>query len=140
MIFGLTQFLQFVLGLTPLEAGLVMLPLAVGIPMGAGISVRLVGRLGTGRVVAAALTMVALIVLSVTQWSTTTEPWVVAVTLFFAGMAMANVMAPSADAILGAVPEERAGVGSAVNVLVGQMAGALGVAVVGLGDELGLLG
>jgi DHA2 family multidrug resistance protein-like MFS transporter len=131
VIFGLTQFLQFVLGLTPLEAGLVMLPLAIGIPMGAGLSVRLVSRLGTGRVVAGALVVVALLVLTVTQWSTTTEPWVVSLTLFFAGMAMANVMAPSADAILGAVPEERAGVGSAVNVLVGQMAGALGVAVVG---------
>ncbi len=131
VIFGLTQFLQFVLGLTPLEAGAVMLPLAIGIPMGAGLSVRLVGRLGTARVVAGALVAVAIVILTVTQWSTATEPWVVAVTLFFAGMAMANVMAPSADAILGAVPEGRAGVGSAVNVLVGQLAGALGVAVVG---------
>lgn len=44
---------------------------------------------------------------------------------------MANVMAPAVDAILGAVPEARAGVGSAVNVLIGQLRGALGVAVVG---------
>ncbi len=131
VIFGLTQFLQFVLGKSPLEAGAVMLPLALGIPIGAGLSVRLVHRLGTGRVVAGALVVVALIVLTVTQWSVTTDAWVVALTLFFVAIAMANVMAPSADAILGAVPEERAGVGSAVNVLVGQLAGALGVAVVG---------
>jgi EmrB/QacA subfamily drug resistance transporter len=131
VIFGLTQFLQFVLGRSPLEAGGVMLPLALGIPIGAGLSVRLVARLGTGRVVAGAMIAVALVILSVTQWSTTTEDWVVALTLFCAAVAMANVMAPSADAILGAVPEERAGIGSAVNVLAGQMAGALGVAVVG---------
>ncbi len=131
VIFGLTQFLQFVLGQSPLEAGAVMLPLALGIPMGAGLSVRLVARLGTNRVVAGALIAVAVVVLTVTQWSIATEPWVVALTLFAAGISMANVMAPSADAILGAVPEQRAGVGSAVNVLVGQLAGALGVAVVG---------
>ncbi len=131
VIFGLTQFLQFVLARSPLEAGAIMLPLAVGIPIGAGLSVRLVGRLGTGRVVAGALVVVALVVLSVTQWSIRTEDWVVSLTLFCAAVAMANVMAPSADAILGAVPEERAGIGSAVNVLVGQTAGALGVAVVG---------
>jgi EmrB/QacA subfamily drug resistance transporter len=131
IIFALTQFLQFVLGQTPLAAGEVMLPLALGIPMGAGISVRLVARLGTGKVVGAALLWVAAVLLSLTQWTSSTETWVVALTLFAAALGMANVMAPSAEAILGAVPEARAGVGSAVNLLVGQTAGALGVAVVG---------
>jgi EmrB/QacA subfamily drug resistance transporter len=131
MIFALTQYLQFVLGQSPLAAGEVMLPLAVGVPVGAGMSVRLVARLGTARVVGVALLLVSAIMLTVTQWTFRTETWVVAVTLFFAAIAMANVMAPSADAILGAVPETRAGVGSAVNLLVGQTSGALGVAVVG---------
>jgi EmrB/QacA subfamily drug resistance transporter len=131
VIFGLTQFLQFVLGKSPLEAGAVMLPLALGIPIGAALSVRLVRRLGTGRVVGAALLVIAAIMLTITQWTPTTETWVVALTLFCAAIGMANVMAPSADAILGAVPEARSGVGSAVNVLMGQLAGALGVAVVG---------
>jgi EmrB/QacA subfamily drug resistance transporter len=131
MIFALTQFLQFVLGQTPLAAGEVMLPLALGIPIGAALSVRLVARLGTGRVVGVALLWVGAVVLTFTQWADTTEPWVVALTLFVAAIGMANVMAPSAEAILGAVPEARAGVGSAVNLLVGQTAGALGVAVVG---------
>jgi EmrB/QacA subfamily drug resistance transporter len=131
VIFALTQFLQFVLGQSPLAAGEVMLPLALGIPMGAALSVRLVARFGTGRVVGIALLYVAAMLLTLTQWAATTETWVVAVTLFFAAIGMANVMAPSAEAILGAVPEARAGVGSAVNLLVGQTAGALGVAVVG---------
>jgi hypothetical protein len=43
---------------------------------------------------------------------------------------MAGVMAPSVDAILGA-SRSRGRVGSAMNVLIGQLAGALGVAVVG---------
>jgi EmrB/QacA subfamily drug resistance transporter len=131
MIFGLTQFLQFVLAQSPLAAGTIMLPLALGIPIGAGISVRLVRRLGTKRVVAGALVVVAAVVLTIQTWTASTEPWVVALTLFCVAIPMANVMAPSADAIMGAVPEQRAGVGSAMNALVGQLAGALGVAVIG---------
>ncbi len=131
MIFGLTQLLQFVLGQSPLAAGAIMLPLALGIPIGAGLSVRLVHRLGTKRVVAAALVAVAAVVLTMQAWTSSTEPWVVSLTLFCVAIPMANVMAPSADAIMGAVPEQRAGVGSAMNALVGQLAGALGVAVIG---------
>lgn len=131
MIFGLTRFLQFVLRQSPLAAGAIMLPLALGIPIGAGASVRLVRRLGTRRVVAAALLAVAAVMLTVQAWTSTTETWVVALTLFCMAIPMANVMAPSADAIMGAVPEQRAGVGSAMNALVGQLAGALGVAVIG---------
>jgi DHA2 family multidrug resistance protein-like MFS transporter len=131
MIFALTQFLQFVLAQKPLAAGEVMLPLALGIPMGAGLSVRLVARFGSARVVGVALIYVGAVMLTVTQWTASTETWVVALTLFFAALGMANVMAPSVDAILGAVSESRAGVGAAVNLLMGQMAGALGVAVVG---------
>jgi EmrB/QacA subfamily drug resistance transporter len=131
MIFALTQFLQFVLGQSPLASGAVMLPIAIGVPIGAGASVRLVSRFGTGRVVGVALLLLGALLASVTQWSVATDTWVVALSLFFFALCMANVMAPSADAILGAVPEERAGIGSAVNLLMGQLAGALGVAVVG---------
>lgn len=131
VIFGLTQYLQYVLDKSPLEAGEIMLPLAIGIPIGAGLSVRLVRRLGTRRVVSVALVLVAAVIGSVSTWTVSTEGWVVALALICAAIPMANVMAPSVDAILGAVPEDRAGVGSAVNLLIGQLAGALGVAVVG---------
>jgi protein-S-isoprenylcysteine O-methyltransferase Ste14 len=40
-------------------------------------------------------------------------------------------MAPSTDAVMGAVPEARAGVGSAMNDVVRQVAGAFGVAIIG---------
>ena len=44
MIFMLTQYLQLVHGLSALQAGLMMLPLVVGLPLGAAISVRLGAR------------------------------------------------------------------------------------------------
>ena len=51
MVFGMTQYLQFVQGYTPLEAGLRMVPVALGMAAGAGLSHRLVARLGTNKVV-----------------------------------------------------------------------------------------
>lgn len=131
MIFGLTQYLQFVLGQTALEAGALMVTLALGIPIGARISLKAVEHAGTNRVMGGGLVLVAVILLSLTQWTPTTETWVVSGTLFLLALGMANVMAPGTGAVMGAVPEAKAGVGSAMNDLMRQLGGALGVAVIG---------
>src|SRR5438046_87530 len=46
MLFVLTLFLQTVLRFSPLQAGFAFLPTAVGVAIGAGITSRLVGRVG----------------------------------------------------------------------------------------------
>ena len=131
VIFGLTQFLQFVLGKTALEAGTLMIALALGIPIGARISLKAVEHLGTNRVMAGGLILVALVLVSFTQWTPTTDPLLVSGTLFVLAIGMANVMAPGTGAVMGAVPEAKAGVGSAMNDLFRQLGGALGVAIIG---------
>jgi hypothetical protein len=80
---------------------------------------------------AGGLIVVAIVLLTLTQWTPTTDPWVVAVTLFFLALGIANVMAPGTGAVMSAVPEAKAGVGSAMNDLFRQLGGALGVAVIG---------
>jgi EmrB/QacA subfamily drug resistance transporter len=131
VIFGLTQYLQFVLGKTALEAGALMVTLAVGIPVGARISLKAVGHAGTKRVIAVALVSVGAILLTITRWTPTTETWVVSLTLFFLAVALANIMAPATGSVMSAVPEAKAGVGSAMNDLLRQLGGALGVAIIG---------
>jgi EmrB/QacA subfamily drug resistance transporter len=131
VIFGLTQYVQCVLGKTALGAGTLMVTLALGIPFGARASIELVERVGTRRVVAGALVGVTAVLLTLTQWTPTTPDWVVAVTLFVLAICMANVMAPSTASVMGAVPEAKAGVGSAMNDLLRQLGGALGIAVIG---------
>ena len=131
VIFGLTQYLQFVLGMTALEAGTVMVSLALGIPVGARISLVAVGRVGTRRVVTGALVGVSVVLLTVTQWTTRTDPLVVSATLFVLAICMANVMAPATGSVMSAVPEAKAGVGSAMNDLLRQLGGALGIAIIG---------
>jgi hypothetical protein len=44
---------------------------------------------------------------------------------------MGNIMAPSTDAVMGAVPVAKAGVASATNDVARQVSGAMGVAVIG---------
>jgi EmrB/QacA subfamily drug resistance transporter len=131
VIFGLTQFLQFVLGKTALEAGTLMLSLAFGIPLGARISLKATEHAGVGRVIGAALIGVALLLVTVTRWTPTTDPLIVAVTLFLLALCLANVMAPATGTVMSAVPEAKAGVGSAMNDLLRQLGGALGVAIIG---------
>jgi EmrB/QacA subfamily drug resistance transporter len=131
VIFGLTQYLQFILGKTALEAGTLMLALALGIPMGARISLKATEHVGVGRVMGVALIAIAIILLSITRWTPTTDPLLVAGTLFLLALSLANVMAPATGTVMSAVPEAKAGVGSAMNDLLRQLGGALGVAVIG---------
>ena len=60
-----------------------------------------------------------------------TGQWVIEVLMFGQGAGMGLTMAPATNAIMSAVPREKAGAGSAVNNTVRQVAGALGVAILG---------
>jgi EmrB/QacA subfamily drug resistance transporter len=131
MVFLLTQYLQFVRGYSALEAGVRLLPVALGIMMGASQSHRWVARFGTARVVAAGMVILALTLGSMWLWRVDTDYWVIGLTLFFMTAGMGNVMAPATESVMGALPQAKAGVGSAMNDLVRQVAGALGVAVIG---------
>jgi hypothetical protein len=77
------------------------------------------------------LLILAVLLGSMTLWDTTTELWIVAVTLLCVAAAMANVMAPATGSVMSAVPEEKAGVGSAMNDVVRQVSGAFAVAIIG---------
>lgn len=131
IVFGLTQYLQFVQGYTPLEAGLRMVPVALGIAFGASISHRLVGRLGTNKVVAMGLVVLSGVLFTLTFWQPDTDYWIIGLTFFVLALGIGNLMAPSTDAVMGAVPEANAGIASAMNDVTRQVAGAFGVAVIG---------
>jgi EmrB/QacA subfamily drug resistance transporter len=129
-VFLLTQHLQFVLGYTPLQAGVRILPVAALI-VAAPLSARLTERIGTKLVVAAGLLLVAgaLWLLSTVQLSD--GYGLVAAALALLGTGMGCTMAPATESIMGSLPLAKAGVGSAMNDTTRQVGGALGVAVLG---------
>jgi EmrB/QacA subfamily drug resistance transporter len=129
--FALTQYLQFAHGFSAIEAGAIMSPVALGLMMGAGSSSKAVRRLGTSRVVAAGLSVLALLLAATTFWNPSTSAVVLASWFFGLALAMGWVMAPATEAVIGAVPAAKSGVASATNTVARMVSGALGVAVVG---------
>jgi EmrB/QacA subfamily drug resistance transporter len=129
--FLLTQYFQFVLGYSPFKAGMMTSPVAVGLMIAAPNAPRLVQRFGTTRVVVVGLTTVATglgLYCSATIMSSFTLGLLVRL-LFGLGMGMTS--APVTESIMGSLPPDRAGVGSAVNDTTRQTGGALGVALIG---------
>jgi EmrB/QacA subfamily drug resistance transporter len=131
VIFLFTQYLQFVLGYSPLEAGIRLLPMALTMMVVAPLSARIVERIGTKVVVAGGLFLVSLGVLSLAQLDVSTGYENIFWRLMVMAVGMGLTMAPATESIMGSLPLAKAGVGSAVNDTTRQVGGALGVAVIG---------
>jgi EmrB/QacA subfamily drug resistance transporter len=130
-MFFLTQYLQSVLGYGAFESGLRLMPIAAGLIVGSPLSARLVEIVGTKRVVAAGLALVAVGLGLLTVADADSGYGLVAAALVVLGFGMGNAMAPATEAIMGSLPLAKASVGSAVNDATRTTGGALGVAVLG---------
>jgi EmrB/QacA subfamily drug resistance transporter len=131
MIFVMTQYLQLVLGYSPLGAGVRMLPWAVVYMISTRRSARFVERYGQRLVVSSGLVIVAagLGVLALSGLQANYPLLALSLVVSAAGMGL--VTAPSTGAIIVSLPLNKAGVGSAVNDTTRELGGALGVAVLG---------
>ncbi|WP_214322428.1 MFS transporter [Nonomuraea sediminis] len=124
----LTQYLQFVLGYGPMQAGLGLLPYAVAAALfnavGAGLGQKVSNRvlIGVGLAVMAGGFVVM---------ATTTGYWPLLVGLLIMGVG-GGLAGPAAYAtLMGAIPLEHAGVGSALNDTVQQVGMAMSIAILG---------
>ena len=130
MFFG-AFYLQLVRGYGPLASGALFVPFAVAQMFFAPRSAAMVKRFGPKAVSTLGLILVAG---GLAVWlfvGAHTPIWIVAAAFFIMGAGMANVMPPATEAIMAALPREKAGVGSAVSNTIRQLGGALGVAVLG---------
>jgi EmrB/QacA subfamily drug resistance transporter len=129
--FAMTQFLQDVQGYSALEAGAAQMPLALGLIAGAASSVKLAQRFGATRVVTGGLVLLGVLLGSAVFWQAG-MPYL-PIGLWFAALALALgwIAGPATDSVMGAVPDEKAGVASAMNDVTRQVGGALGTAVIG---------
>ena len=130
-LFVLTQLLQFVFGYSPLTAGVRLVPLAAIMMVGGLLGPRLAEAVGTSRAVALGLGIfaVGLLVFATIDDHAGYLPVLVATLAIGAGFGLMN--APNTDAVMGAVPREKAGVASGTYSTARQVCNAVGVAVVG---------
>jgi EmrB/QacA subfamily drug resistance transporter len=129
--FLLTQYFQFALGYSPLKAGMMLTPVALGLMVGAPTAPRIVVRHGTKRVVMGGLSIVAVALACCGSDSIMSNFGLGLLVRWFYGLGIGFTQAPVTESIMGSVPPSRAGVGSAVNDTTRQTGGALGVAVLG---------
>ena len=103
-VFLLTQYLQFVLGLSALETGVRLLATAIPIMVIAPLAPPIVRRIGTKLTVAIGLATVAGSLLSFGSVDVTTGFGGIAWRLALLGVGMGLTMAPATESIMGAVP------------------------------------
>jgi hypothetical protein len=108
-----------------------MLPIAAGMLMTAKPAVVLTGRVGTKFVVATGLAVVAGGLILVSGLDAGTGDLELCLTLGSLGAGIGLAMAPATEAIMGSLPKAKAGIGSAMNDVVREVGGTLGIAVLG---------
>ncbi|HEX5866205.1 MAG TPA: MFS transporter, partial [Beijerinckiaceae bacterium] len=131
VMYFLTTYLQSVLGYSALQAGVKMLPIAIGMIIASKLAVGLTRRFGTKFSVALGLAHVAGALAMIATFDTGTSGLEIALALGTLGQGMGLAMSPATDAIMGALPRSKAGIGSAMNDVVRELGGTLGVAVLG---------
>jgi predicted MFS family arabinose efflux permease len=130
-IFLITQYFQLIRGYSPLEAGLRTLPVAISIALASVFAPRVVARIGTTRVVASGLALMAIAFVWVSTASATTAYLEIVGQMILLGVGLGATTAPATESIMGSVSLDKAGVSSAVNDTTRELGGTLGVAVVG---------
>ncbi|MFI6291759.1 MFS transporter [Nonomuraea sp. NPDC050790] len=125
-----TQYLQLVTGLTPMRAGLWLLPPAIGLVVTSMAAPLLARRIPAGRVLAGSLALTAAGYALMTQVTAAT-PLLLIAAFFLLYVGSGPVSALSTDLIVGAAPPEKAGAASALGETSGELGLALGVAVLG---------
>jgi EmrB/QacA subfamily drug resistance transporter len=129
--FLVTQYFQFIRGFTPLGTGLRILPVAVSIAVAAVVGTKLAVKIGNKAVVASGLALFGTALWWISTASASTPYSVLVGQMLMGGAGLGLITAPATEAIMGAVPKEKAGVGSAVNDATRLFGAALGVAVIG---------
>jgi MFS transporter, DHA2 family, multidrug resistance protein len=127
------QYLQLVLGLSPLEAGLWSLPSAVGFIVGSNLAPRILRRIRPAWVVGSGLAMAAigLGVLTQVGGSPDADLAILAAASLLVSLGLAPVFTATTDLIVSSAPPERAGAASGISETGAELGGALGIAILG---------
>jgi DHA2 family multidrug resistance protein-like MFS transporter len=128
----IAQYLQLVLGLSPLAAGLWMLPSSAGFILGSMLTPVLVRRIRPAFVMAAGMVLAAGGLGLFTQLDSVAGLAVLVTGSVVFSLALAPVDTLATDLAVGAAPPQRAGAASALAETSAEFGGALGIAVLGV--------
>ncbi len=130
-LFALTQFLQFNLGYSALDAGVRMLPIAAAVAIVAPMSALLVRIAGHKVTTAAGMLCIGAGLWEASLATVNSGYLGILPGLILAGVGAGLAMPSVSGSVISSVPRAETGVGSATNGTFMQIGGAMGVAVVG---------
>jgi MFS transporter, DHA2 family, multidrug resistance protein len=125
------QYLQLVLGLSPLEAGMWSLPSALGFIVGSQAAPRFVARIAPARILGVSLGVTAVGLVMLASVTAVSGLVVAVVASIVISLALAPVFGLTTELIVGSAPPERAGAASGISETAAELGGSLGIAVLG---------
>jgi MFS transporter, DHA2 family, multidrug resistance protein len=127
----LAQYLQLVLGLSPLRAGLWLLPSSAGFIVGSLLTPLLVRRARPAYVMAAGMALAAAGFALLTRLDAAAGLAVVATGSVAFSLGSAPMTTLATDLLVGTAPPQRAGAASGISETSSELGGALGIAILG---------
>jgi MFS transporter, DHA2 family, multidrug resistance protein len=127
----IAQYLQLVIGLSPLEAGLWSVPAAIGFVIGSQAAPWLARRIRPSNVIGGGLAMGAVGLVVLTQVDSSGGLGALVIASFVIALGLAPVLTLTTELIVGSAPPERAGEASGISETGAELGGALGIAVLG---------
>ena len=131
VFFYVSLYIQNILGYSPAEAGAMFLPMTVLIILVAPFAGRASDRVGPRWLMGGGMALLGVSLLFYQRAGVHSDFWTLLPAMILGGVGMASTMSPMTSAAMGAVPVDKAGVGSGVLNSFRQVGGALGIAAMG---------
>ncbi|GAA1670760.1 MFS transporter [Nonomuraea maheshkhaliensis] len=127
----LAQYLQLVLGDSPVRAALRMLPLVISAVSGGLAAAHILPRVGMRATMSGGLALVALALTPTLTWGVEGHPVMLAVCFVGIGFGVQVALLAASDTIMASAPETQAGGAAAIEETAYELGAGLGVAVLG---------
>jgi DHA2 family multidrug resistance protein-like MFS transporter len=135
VVFGgflfIPQFLQLVVGLSPLEAGLWTLPWALAFIVGSNLTPLIVRRVPAAALMTMGLIMATAGFAILSTIDSSSGFWIIALTSVLFSLGTSPLFTLTNDLIIGSAPPERAGAAAGISETAAELGGALGIAIFG---------
>jgi DHA2 family multidrug resistance protein-like MFS transporter len=125
------QYLQLVIGLSPLQAGLWSVPSAAGFIIGSQVAPHIVRRLDPAHIIVGGLVLSAAGLAMLTQVGGSVDLVLLVTASVIISLGLAPVLTLTTDLIVGSAPPERAGAASGISETAAELGGALGLSILG---------
>jgi EmrB/QacA subfamily drug resistance transporter len=139
VFFFLSLYMQNILGYSAVQAGAAFVPMTVLVVALSPIVGKLSDRVGSRWLMTGGMTLVGLQLLYFSTLGVHESYWALVPGMLLGGIGMPSVMTPSSAAAMSGVPNDKAGVGSAVLNSSRQVGGSVGIALMGaiMAHEIG---